>query len=360
VRVTLITPTRANGFDDASLPFRVARAPNLVQLVRLLREADIVHLAGPAFLPLLLGLLLRKTVVVEHHGFQAVCPNGQMFYEPAALYCPGHFRAGRHIECLRCNAAHGRLHSFWQWLLTFPRRWMCTHAAANITPTHWLARVLELPRAVTIHHGVPMNIVARPPELSPPVSIAFVGRLVTAKGVRVLLDAAAHLRRKGLHFELRIVGDGPERRSLETWVAQSGLADCVRFLGAPSCEEMPAALDGVSVLVQPSLAGEVFGLAVAENMAQGRLPVVSDIGSLAEVVGDARLTFPAGDSAVLAARLEEVLLDPPRIRALGRTAAARSAEHFALGRMIEEHLTTYGRVLLERGLLDKPTPTVSP
>ncbi|MEM2591481.1 MAG: glycosyltransferase, partial [Thermofilaceae archaeon] len=56
VSVTVVTPTPRDGFDDASLPFRVIRQPNLRSLWRLIGEVDIVQLAGPTFVPLLMGL----------------------------------------------------------------------------------------------------------------------------------------------------------------------------------------------------------------------------------------------------------------------------------------------------------------
>src|SRR5262249_47769157 len=121
VELMLATPTPADGMNDAALSFRVVRQPSPVTLFRLLHEADIVHLAGPVFLPMILGFLLRKPVVVEHHGFQAICPNGQLLYEPARAPCPGHFMAGRYGECTRCNAAQGKLRSLKMLMLTFLR-----------------------------------------------------------------------------------------------------------------------------------------------------------------------------------------------------------------------------------------------
>jgi glycosyltransferase involved in cell wall biosynthesis len=105
--VTLATQTPAGEFDDASLPFRVLRRPNLNHLWDCIRASDVVHAAGAALPPILLGLIARKPVVVEHHGFQTICPNGQLLIEPAGTPCPGHFMAGRHGECLRCNAGQG-------------------------------------------------------------------------------------------------------------------------------------------------------------------------------------------------------------------------------------------------------------
>src|SRR5215831_3166916 len=57
VCVTVVTPTPRGQFDDDSLPFRLVRQPSVAQLAHLIRAADIVHLAGPPLLPLLLSLV---------------------------------------------------------------------------------------------------------------------------------------------------------------------------------------------------------------------------------------------------------------------------------------------------------------
>ena len=136
--VTLATQTPAGGYDDAALAFGVVRQPTLLELRKLIQACDVLHVAGPALLPLVLGRLMGKIVVVEHHGFQTICPNGQLLIEPAGTPCPGHFMAGEHSECFRCNASLGWFGGRKLWLLTFVRRFLCSGIAANITPTQWL------------------------------------------------------------------------------------------------------------------------------------------------------------------------------------------------------------------------------
>src|SRR5262249_55416633 len=143
--ITLVTETPAGDFCDCDLPFRVIRSPGLIRLHRLIRKSDVVHLAGPALIPLILGYILRKPLVVEHHGFQTICPNGGLFFEPSSAPCPGHFMPARHALCLRCNAAQGWLPSGKLWLLTFLRRFLCKRVAANIAPTRWLGEQISLP-----------------------------------------------------------------------------------------------------------------------------------------------------------------------------------------------------------------------
>src|ERR1700741_1533215 len=62
--LTLATQTPAGEFDDGTLEFPVVRRPKLATLWRLIRSADLVHIAGPALLPLFLRWLCGKPVVL--------------------------------------------------------------------------------------------------------------------------------------------------------------------------------------------------------------------------------------------------------------------------------------------------------
>lgn len=341
--VTVVTQTPRGEFADQALPFRIVRQPSLRQLLRLLRQADLVHLAGATLLPLLLARMCGKRVVVEHHGFQPVCPNGQMMHRPSELPCPGHFAAGRHLECWRCNAADGWLKSLTQWLLTFFRRHLCRGVQVNIVPTSWLGTVLQLPRQKTIHHAVSLPARALPaPAAAGVPTFAFVGRLVSTKGVPMLLEAVARLRERGREFRLLIVGDGPERARLEALVRERNLHSVVHFRGALLDREKEDALAGVTAVVLPSLGGEVFGLVAAENMLCGRAVVASNLGSLSEVLGDAGLLFTPGSAEELAGCLERFWEDPSLAGQLGSRARDRAVGLFGEQRMLEDHARLYG------------------
>ena len=345
--VTVVTQTPRGDFDDGSLPFRVVRCPKLATLWRLLGGADVVHLAGPALVALSLAILRRKPVAIEHHGLQTICPNGQLLYEPTRMPCPGHFMARRYYECLRCNAPQGTLRSLRIVLLTFPRRLLSRLAAANIVPTRWLGSILRLPRTTVIYHAVQRHqdgnaTFSRP---SYPPTFAFMGRLVSTKGVSVLLEAANQLKKKGWDFQVKVLGDGPERHALEAKVDLLGLRDCVDFRGYVPQSLLEQDLTGVAAVVMPSLAGEVFGLVAAEQMARGRLLIASDVGGLGEVVGDAGLKVAAGDVTALADCMEKVLQAPGLITELGQKARERALSLFCQQRMVGEHVAAYGRLV---------------
>jgi glycogen synthase len=343
--LTLVTETPAEDFDDRLLPFRVLRQPSLVQLLQMIRSTDIIHVAGPALSPLLLGLLTRKPIVIEHHGFQTICPTGQLLIEPSCVPCPGHFMAGRHRECLRCRSDNNWLNSWKLWLLTFLRRFLCSRVAVNIMPTEWLNGLVHLPNAVSIPHGI--ESMARRPESFPPSCpplIVFQGRLVTTKGLPVLLEAASLLRSANHAFELMVIGDGPERSAIEELAKRLQLSSCVRFMGRIAAADLDSSLAKANVVVVPSLGGEVFGLVLAENMARGLPVVASGVGCFAEVLGDAGLTFHVGDAKDLARQIARLLDDPALASALSNRARSRIIETYARGQMLEAHAQVYRRL----------------
>lgn len=343
LQVTVVTPKAKGSANERKLPFRIVRKPSFIELVRLIRGAEILHLAGTDMLPLFLGWLLRKRMVVEHHGFQTACPNGQMIYEVTQAPCPGHFMAGNHLQCLKCNAAGGAIQSFKRWLLTFPRRWLCLSADANVMPTAWLGNILKLPRMVTIHHGLPAGTSAVASKVDGLPIVVFMGRLVSTKGVHILLQAVDDLR--DCEFQLNIIGDGPERARLEADVRSLGLEDRVAFRGYLGTDEVEQALAAAKVVVMPSLAGEVFGLVALENMLRKKVLIVSEIGALTEVIGDAGLAFPAGDAPALARCLRQVLQSDELREQMAGRAVRRARSLFSAERMVDDHLVLYRRLL---------------
>lgn len=350
--LTVVTQTPAGGHNDAAYPFCVLRRPGFLQLWRAIRNADVLHVAGPAFLPLLLGFLLRKPVVIEHHGYQAICPNGLLVHQPDGAVCPGHFQAQQYQECWRClGSEHSAGRTCLALLLTFPRRWLSQKAAANLAVSQHVMERHGLPHSTVIYHGI-----AGPPKQGPVapleptrVCFAYVGRFVSEKGVAILLRAAAILREQGHDFEVRLIGDGPQRPELVALTHKNGLDSCVRITGFLTGASLEEALRSVHVAVLPSVCEETAGLTAIEQMMQGRLLIASKIGGLTEIVGDAGLLFPAGDAQALAEAMLSVLENPSLAQSTGRKARDRALCLFRRERMIEDHARVYRNLLPATG-----------
>ncbi|HXN21364.1 MAG TPA: glycosyltransferase family 4 protein [Candidatus Dormibacteraeota bacterium] len=354
IGIIVATPTSSGDFDDSPLPFRVVRQPTWLALFRLVREADVIHLAGPCFLPMLFGLLLCKPVVVEHHGYQAACPNGLFFFEPTQTVCPGHFQAGRYQKCVECNRAKtGIARSLAMLLFTFPRHWMCKLVARNAPITEHVKHRLRLPRSEVIFYGIldvspPPRDGAAFPDISTPLCFAYVGRLVNEKGLPILLQSAKELDRRGYKFLLKFIGDGPERGRLERLTDALELRERVTFTGYRLGSDLQCELQDVTAVVMPSLWEETAGLAAIEQMMRARLVIVSDIGGLGEVVDGAGLKFPPGDVAGLTSCLQRVLDDPSLVGKVGNQARERALALFSQGIMINRHISLFEELLSKK------------
>ncbi|HVT91024.1 MAG TPA: glycosyltransferase [Tepidisphaeraceae bacterium] len=101
--------------------------------------------------------------------------------------------------------------------------------------------------------------------------IIAVGRLAPQKDIPTLLQAYALARKAGLHEDLVIVGDGPERASLVELSRSSGLENHVHFAGQ---QANPFPLIARSKMLVMSSVYEGFGLVLAEALALG-VPCVS-------------------------------------------------------------------------------------
>lgn len=349
LEVAVITQTRGPEVEDRSWPFRVIRRPAPGRLFRLLRHADVIHVSGPALLPMMIGLCLRKPLVIEHHGYQSICPNGILLLGKSRTACPGHFMAGHYRECTRCNSAEmGWPKSLRSLLLQFPRRWLCNHASANIAVTDYVARRIELPRTQAILHGIQDPGSLEWSRNGNEVQIGYVGRLVTEKGLPLLLEAAKRLQDDGLSFHLTFVGGGPLGTQLQNEAENLGIARRVTFTGDLAGTDLERAVRPIQVVVMPSLWEEAAGLAAIEQMMRGGVVVASDIGGLSEIVGDVGLTFIPGDSEELYGRLRRLFEDRSLAASLGSLARSRALEMFKRTRMIEAHVSLYRKVIGQR------------
>jgi glycosyltransferase involved in cell wall biosynthesis len=164
--------------------------------------------------------------------------------------------------------------------------------------------------------------------------MVVVSRLTAQKRIHLAIEATAFLASCGHDLPLTVVGDGPDRASLERQVERLGIAPFVRFVGAVPPGEVTRFLSRADVMLFPAQ-GEGFGLAAAEALMAG-VPVVAcwDGGGLLDVVpesGAGRLTLPSAEA--LSDATLDLLQDPHRLelaRLVGESWRARlSPDHVA-------------------------------
>lgn len=138
----------------------------------------------------------------------------------------------------------------------------------------------------TVHLGAGAILDAVTPSPSDPPAVLMVGRLNAGedyKGHRQMIEAWPRVVDRIPDAELRILGDGDLRQSLEDLARRQAPPHSVRFFGQTSDAEKEQLLAQCRCLALPSR-GEGFGLVYLEAMRVGRPCMVSDVDAGREVV----------------------------------------------------------------------------
>ncbi|MGQ9793856.1 MAG: GT4 family glycosyltransferase PelF [Anaerolineae bacterium] len=202
-----------------------------------------------------------------------------------------------------------------------------------------------------VHNGVDPEVFT-PPETEPEVpTLTFVGRIDPIKDLCTLVGAFTHIKERIPNARLRIfgptpAGNGAYREMCEMAIRKLGLEGAT-FEG-PISSPVRGYQSGHVVVV--SSISEGFPYVVVEAMACGRAVVATDVGGVAEAVGDAGILVPARDPEAMGKACTELLLDDERRRALGKAARARVLEHFTIERFLNDYRNIYWDVAVGTGL----------
>lgn len=157
-----------------------------------------------------------------------------------------------------------------------------------------------------VHCGVDPNLFEVKKHAGYGRKLLFIGRLATAKGLPILLEAVAKVETATLD----IAGDGPDREMLEEKAKSLGLSHRVRFLGYRSQSQVRELLSGTDVFVLSSFA-EGVPVVLMEAMAAGVPVVATCIAGIPELVQHERsgLLVSPGDVDATANSIRRLLED---------------------------------------------------
>lgn len=180
-------------------------------------------------------------------------------------------------------------------------------------------------------------------------TVSNVGLLYPLKGQLDLIDAAARLKLRFPELKVRLYGSPSDLgyfENCERKVAELRLEDTVTFAGPT--KEPWTVYSSSDVMAFPSLS-EGFPYVVLEAMLCGSAIVATDVGGVAEALGDCGVLVPSRTPSAMADAVSLLLANPAECERLGRSAQARALAFFTEERFLSAHRAAY-RALSSRRL----------
>ncbi|MBX7172167.1 MAG: glycosyltransferase family 4 protein [Pyrinomonadaceae bacterium] len=188
------------------------------------------------------------------------------------------------------------------------------------------------------------------PDQNNALKILFVGRLIPAKAVSLLLEA---VRRFSLEFpvELSIVGEGPMREEWQNLANELGLNQIAKFYGNLSLPEISEKMQDCHVFCLPSVR-ESGGAVLLEAMATARPVIAVDYGGPKEIVDSevGEAIAPNGTEAVIFGLYDafcSVLANPTKWQNRGKAGRKRAEKLFGWEAKIGSVIELYKKTLVE-------------
>jgi glycosyltransferase involved in cell wall biosynthesis len=300
--------------DDVPMSTRIGEA--------LAFGPDVIHLHQVDRPDVVQAMRASAPVVISAHVYSA-CTSGVYYFKPGHECTRAH-GPGCVFNLLARGCAHTRN------IKPLPTRYR--NASRRVDALRHADLVLSYSTAVDRHlaaNGLTRRqIVPFPATIEPRHGsghatrrrVVFAGRIVSQKGVAVLIRAA-----RQVDGEFIICGDGRQLEEMRKLARETGVEDRVAFLGWLSSEQLAEEFANASVVVVPSLWPEPFGLVGIEALAAGRPVVASATGGVRDWLDDgvSGLCVQPGDVNALAGALNRLLADPELQRSMG--AAGREA-----------------------------------
>ncbi len=208
-------------------------------------------------------------------------------------------------------------------------------------------------------HKIPMGVnieTFSPSHDSPsshsPLRILSVGRLDEMKGHTYLISAAVELIKAGADITVRIIGNGPLRKELESQILESGYGEKIGLLGPCSPRRILKELRCTHLFALTGVVAstgrvETQGVALIEAQAT-EIPVISSkVGGIPESIlnGETGILCEPGNVAQIVAAISKFIEQPDLKKQYGKRGRQFVSEHFSLDAMVDRFEAIYRKLI---------------
>lgn len=175
--------------------------------------------------------------------------------------------------------------------------------------------------------------------------LASVGSLIHRKGIDLLIQCIANLKKQRIPAHLIIIGSGPEYENLCKLRDSLNLQKNVSFIG--ESEQVLGLLKGSADLFVSAVREEAFGLVFAEASLAGLSIVAPATGGITDVVihGHTGTLYPEGNITALCKAIVQCYFHPQRCISEGKKGQQRVLQHFTIERNCQQFESLYQQLL---------------
>jgi glycosyltransferase involved in cell wall biosynthesis len=209
-------------------------------------------------------------------------------------------------------------------------------------PKRFQKKCVLLPWGVDLEHFKPNTSSAYPvlfkTNLNEKIVILFTGSFLSWHGLYELVDAAATITKNFKSVIFLIVGDGPEKSNIESYVKLKKLTSFFIFTGFVSYEDLPRYMASADIGIAPynsQLSGKraeiAVPLKVLEYMSMSLPVVVSESGNFQNLIvsGINGFVYPTDNVFEMISAIQKLITNKILRYKLGRSARNKVASNFS-------------------------------
>jgi len=280
---------------------------------------DVLHFHEP-WVPVLSRQLLTRSQSINIGTFHARLPDTVMSKTIEAVITPYTKPLLKHLDALTAVST----------------------AAAEYVTTLTDKHIEIIPNGID---SVKYTSIGRGTNNSGAKTVLYIGRLEKRKGVKYLLKAFRLLQATHPDVKLLLIGDGPDKEKLQTYVDQHSIKN-VEFLGYVDEQTKLQTLGNADVFCSPALYGESFGIVLLEAMAMGIPIVAGDNPGYTTVMKDrGKLSLVNPKNTDEFSRKLELFLEDAELISLWKTWAKQYVKEFDYTRVVDQYEALYKRLL---------------
>lgn len=324
-------------------------------------QPDIIHIHNiyHQISPSILHVAKRKKIpIVMHlHDYKMICPNYKLFTQNRICHkCKGH----KYYNCVRRKCVK---QSYAKSALAMLEAYLHNLLLKSYDKVDLFIAPSQFMKDTCVAFGIPENKIKviynftdikkedcpEKEKADDSSYLLYFGRLSEEKGIDTIIKAMPRIKGE---LSLKIVGTGPEKKSLEKLIDQLGLQKRVQLTGSKYKDDLKKIILGAKTVIIPSVWNENMPLSLLEALALKKVVIASRVGGIPEIIRHEKngFLFDPGNIKELSAlvnQIDEYDLESIRENAYSSVQKLNPTDH------LQEILKIYNKLILEQRSLDK-------